>query len=511
MSERNAAGSTARPGALARGGLVAFLSLILGAGLQYASNIVLARAFGAEAVGVFAFAFGVAMLAATLGQAGFRDAFVRFLPQYLSPDGAGETYGICITAVTIVSCVSLLFSGVLYGIAGQVASSAGDSSLAPSVRLLALAVLPLALGSLFSGGFQAARLLGRAGVSRELGRAISLALAAVACWLAGWSFSTFVHVVLGLFWLLAGASGVLFYRFMVDRSPVRAVPVFVWRSWLRFSSSVVLMDVFRASSSWIDTIVLGFTMPSARLAVYYTALKTAIVLTLVLGSMNAIMSPVVAAVWARRKVGELQSVFVVTTRWIWIFTIPMAIVMLFARRELMAFYGPEFIVDGPTVLAIIVVGRAGNALTGGVGQILIMTGHERVELFNSGLVILCFVVGMIFVVPPYGVIGAAWVNAAIVIGINALKLAQVRYLLGVHPFNWGYVRLVAVLAVSVSLALLVLQFVGSGFASGWGRVALFCGLFGLTYAAGLWVAGLESGDRELVRDVVARRRRSRSG
>ena len=70
-----------------------------------------------------------------------------------------------------------------------------------------------------------------------------------------------------------------------------------------------------------------------------------------------------------------------------------------------------------------------------------MTGNQKWMVFNA-LGAVCFnAMLMIILVPRYGIIGAAWSMGITLALANIIALAEVYFLLGVHPYDVRYFKL----------------------------------------------------------------------
>ena len=487
---------------IARGGGLAFAGLIGTAVLQYGYNVGVARYFGATALGLFTFAFSIVSVAATLGQGGFRETLIRFVATYRAEGRGDRLRGILTFALLFGLVGATLLALVVYLLAEPISLASKKPGLAPVLETCALAIPLIAVLTLVAGALQGARRLGRSSLVREIGRPSSVLLAVVACFTLALPFSNFLWLFVACLTVSVGLGLVLLWRTFRGEFG-DAASVFEAGKWLRFSLPVTLIDLFRATSSWLDTILLGFLAVAADMAVYYTALRTAILLTLVLAALNAILTPLVADLWTRRDLPGLGRVFRTTTRWTWSLTIPVAVVLFLARRPLMGIFGAEFIETGALVLAIILAGRLGNTLTGGVGQILLMTGHQRIEVANTLVTAGLMIGGMFLVVPRQGIVGAAIVNSAIVAGMNLVKLVEVRLLVGIQPYDRSYLKLIGAAAVAGTVGW-SLSWAGETWPPLVQVLTLTVGV-GTSYTAVLLAFGLDEDDRGLLRSLAIRK------
>lgn len=487
--------------AIARGGVWAFGGLLLGAALQFGYNVGLARTFGASATGVFAFALSLTSIAAVAGQFGARETMLRYVAAYRSLGDRERLSGV-FRQMGWLALASSAAMGVLVVV---LAPSVAGWSDKPEVRvpLLIMAwTVPLyaaikALAAALQGGHRIGLYTSLHDVGRPLSIGVGLAVAVV----LGLTFETFLvlsTVALGLVALAALALALREFW-----PSLRTRPRFETREWFTFSGTVIVLDLLRSSTGWVDTILVGFFLSSADVGVYFAALRIALLITLAIGAFSTVMSPIASGLWSRGDVAGLGAAFSTATRWTCAFAIPATIAALLLREDLLVLFGDEF--TGPEaqrVLVVVILGRFVLGLTGGVGRLLVMTGHERVELADAVGLLLVLLVGTWWAVPQYGLVGAAVVNAAGVATVNVVKLLQTWWLVGVQPYDRSYLKLVVAGAAGAALG------VGADHALAAApavlRIVALAAAVGVGFLGALAALGLERADREALAGVRRR-------
>jgi O-antigen/teichoic acid export membrane protein len=77
---------------------------------------------------------------------------------------------------------------------------------------------------------------------------------------------------------------------------------------------------------------------------------------------------------------------------------------------------------------------------GPAGNILTMTGYERIQLVNN-LLALGLNIGLnLFLIPRYGILGAAIATSVSLAVLNVLRVIQVIRFIGISPFSTNYFR-----------------------------------------------------------------------
>ena len=187
------------------------------------------------------------------------------------------------------------------------------------------------------------------------------------------------------------------------------------------------------------TFLLGVWRTNAEVGIFSVALRTSIVPSLFLISINSIVAPKFAELYKQGDIKALGSMAFNSTKMIIVFSAPVLILFLISPGWVMGLFGPQFI-NGASILIILCMGQLVSTVTGPVSTLLMMTGNERLER-NSIAVSLAFNAIMgVTLIPFYGVVGAAIATAAGVVVKNILSSYLVWYRLRIRlvPFySWA--------------------------------------------------------------------------
>jgi O-antigen/teichoic acid export membrane protein len=156
-----------------------------------------------------------------------------------------------------------------------------------------------------------------------------------------------------------------------------------------------------------DVIMLGLLADPKDVGLYRVAQRGSELIIFSLTAVNMAIAPTVSQLYVQGDFERLQRIFSKSVRWIMVFSLPMALVLIFGGQYILRYvFGAEF-VSGRNALAVLACAQLVNAGMGSVGLILNMTGHEkdtaRVLLMTAVLNILLNAL----LIPLYGILGAA--------------------------------------------------------------------------------------------------------
>lgn len=492
-------------GIAAKGSIVTLLGTLAGKGLLFFFRVMVTRIFGAKYFGLLVLGMMVSEFARIFASIGLPRGGMRFVSMTLGSQKPEKLPAIFATAFLIPFLISIVMSGFLFGFAKTIALSwFKNAALVPILRIFVFSIPFAALvrvGVDVSKGFNTTKY---SVFTENL-------------------FTPFMIVMLfGLFYGLGAGFNAVIYGIIVTNM-LSAVLIFFFlktqlkaalgsaRNKLDFlhncvniqeSREVILYSfpLFLTGFSVIiinstDIIMLGRFLDAASVGVYGAAsIFATFASSLLIMSLNSIFAPLVATQYGKNATDNIGYLYIATTRWMAYLALPLIVSLIIAREQFMRIFGEEFIVGGPTVLFILLIGHGVNCITGGVGQILSMTGHQKKELSINVAAIVLNIGLNLLLIPVLGIIGAAIATSTSQILVNLLRVIIVHKMLRVQPFT---VKLFNFFLIGTGLV--VLSFVI--------KIYLFSGIYDLAVAvfslvlmlAAIFVLKIEHDDKKLLK------------
>lgn len=425
---------------------IAFLGRVAGRLFQYASLVVVAQFLGPTALGTYAFALVFLRVGATVARAGLDTAAQKFVPIY-SEDGADDRLtGLSLLVVGTPLAVGTVVAGVVL-VSLPVVESVFDTASGPVVAVLALGIPLLALVHVTEATTRGFKETKHSVAVRDLayGGGTVVLVAAVAAGGGDLRAVAVAHVV-----ALAGAVvlGVLLMH-RLGAFPTVARPTFETRRVYAYSVTVALLAVTNRVIAWTDVVVLSAFEPLAAVGHYEAAFQTAALLSFALVSVNAIFPAVASELFHSDERRRLERTYASVTKWITFVTAFAGTFAVVFASEILAIFGTSF-QAATAVLVVLVVGRVGMAAAGPAGFLLTMSGHERVEMANMVAASLLNLLLNVALVSRYGVAGAAVASSVTILALNAVRVAEVRLLVGFLPYTREFLRGIPALVVAGS-------------------------------------------------------------
>jgi O-antigen/teichoic acid export membrane protein len=385
-----------------------------------ATTAMLTRALDPADVGTYLLIMTVAAVASTFGLAGMGKAVVRLVPAAMTTGRPDDAAGAIASAFRASAAATAAVAALLaLGVGRLVGDLVGFDPTATIIGLLVLwfvlqtlqALLAetfrsfhdIRAAALFNGGFRSVVVVTILATVLLLGTELTVP-GAVTISIVGLAVSNVVAALLLRRHL----------RGLDNPSPVphRSVLEIGWPLMV----NQLLVFVIMRANLWI----ISGELDAEQVAVYGAVIQLITLLTTPLLLMNAVLPPMISEMYAdsgqhRRLERTLRSVATIAG-------LPsLAVLGLFAVAGpfvLGQIFG-SFYRQGAAALAILGLSQLANVWTGMCGPLLAMTGHQRALMWFNLVFGFVAVTGALFLVPRWGIEGAAVSTTAAIIGQNA--------------------------------------------------------------------------------------------
>jgi O-antigen/teichoic acid export membrane protein len=203
------------------------------------------------------------------------------------------------------------------------------------------------------------------------------------------------------------------------------------REWIAASLPMMLVSGIWAANSYLTIVLVGVTQNPRAAGVFSVVQKGGELIVILLVAANMSLAPVIARLQAHGDRLSLEYATQRIAKAAFIASTPIAAAFLVFPGVYLGIFGAGF-GAGSTALTIIAVGQLVNAAAGPAGNVLLMTGHERVAVKGIAMGLLTNLVVGLVLIPPFGVTGAATAFTASLIVWNVALVVSVRRRLGIN-------------------------------------------------------------------------------
>lgn len=213
---------------------------------------------------------------------------------------------------------------------------------------------------------------------------------------------------------------------------------------IKFSIPLLFAGIVGILTQHVDKFMVGYFLGSKEVGIYKIAIQFGTISSMALVSLNTIFSPIISDLYHDNRINNLAKVYKYSTKWILIINIMILGFVIIFSANIMRVVGKEFVIGG-TALIIITLGQMFNSLVGSAGDINVMTGHPKYDLFSAAIAMIVNIILNIFLINIYGINGAAFATLIALLIRSILNLFLLYKNLQIHPYNKSYINLFLVM------------------------------------------------------------------
>lgn len=479
-----------------KGGGISFFGYLIQAVMNVLFQWYMARTLGASGVGIYTLAFSVITLALLFATLGLERGIIKFVAHYQALQQPGKSKGVVVAAFWIYGGFSLIVSlGLFLGadwINQRFFQEPALTQVLQWMTLLLLANGWIALLVSVPVGFRRVDI--QATVQQIFLPVASLALAVLFVFGLGAQLMAFVYAA-----LIAGGLAALIALWRLWRFPpwqrLRTEGAeFELRKLLGFSAPLFFTQLLNRTEGQLSFLFLGALAAMADVGVYRVGSRLTLPMTMMLSALLPIFSPIISLLYAKGEMAELERLYRTTTRWLLTAGLPVFLILILIPGELLGLFGDEF-TAAAGVLRLIALAQLVNIATGPVAMILQMTRYVSLNLLNAVVALAVTLLLQYWLIPIYGLMGAALADMVGISLLNLLRLGQVFLLLRIHPWHAAFLKPLAAASIAALAGWGLLHTLSGGPALRMGA-ALLAVLS--VYPLALWILKFDPADRALL-------------
>ena len=484
---------------VAKGAGIAFIGYGVRIVTGFCFNILLGRVLGPRAYGLYALGVSMISVVRPIGSLGLNRGAMRLGAVYRGEGNRARVKGVILSSLGISLVSTLFFSVILFSLAGIISEHLFNKpDLTYVLKIFAL-TLPFYM---FTG---VATSVARSFRRIDYEQAVTICQSLLNLGLVGLAFLLGYRLAGAMYGLLmAGVlvSGVGFYflwkTFPEIGSGLR--PSYEIRRLLSISLPMAFVTVAYVLLNYIDRFMLGYFRTEQDVGIYNAAAFFAAQMPLFINAINPIFSPVVADLHNKERYPEIESLYKTVTRWILMATLPLFILFLFFPTHIMGIFGAEYKV-GSVALTILSIAFLIGAGTGPGGQILHMRGKQNIDALNNVALIIVNVLLNLWLIPPYGILGAAIVTAIGLVLLHTVRFLEVYQLYKMTPYESSMLKPISAAIIAAFVTLIFQHFANQGF-----PIPFYLQMFLMLSVYGFTVFrfGLAAEDKLLLSNVIGR-------
>lgn len=485
---------------IAKGAGIVYIGTFLGIGLKYFFELLIARNLGAKLFGIFFLGFSIFKVLERISTLGLHNGILRYVSIFRSTGDKARIKGTILLSLKIVTVFGILIFILITVFSPSISTTVFDKpELSQILPLFAAVVVFSVITEIFVYSTLAFQVTKYKVIVRMLFEPGSRILLVVITFLLGWKllgavYAFSISIVAGM-----GMAFLCLSRVFPGFNQKSLIPVYETKSILKFSWPLFFVGFFNIALVQINTLILGYFRAASEVGIYGAAFRTAFLIPIGLESFNAIFAPIISDLYEKKESRKLGDLFKIATKWIFTISLPISLFLVIYAKPILQIWGKAY-VDGSICLIILCIGQLINCSVGSVGYMITMIGKSKINLANMSAILLVNIALNLLLIPRLGIIGAAVSVTASLVLINIIRLAEVFFILKIHPYRVDFFKPL----LAGGIAVLITHFIksiGLFFSNNLLYLASGFVIFLLAYAGSLLIMGIEKEDRYILHKI----------
>ena len=401
--------------------VVSFLVKGLGGISAFIASVAIGRQLGAEDAGYYFLCFSIVLVLSALSRIGLDKTVVRFTGAAMPDSEWNLIRQMFYRAISVILMVSVSIAIIVFFSSDYIAESVfSKPELAGVLRAMAPGIVGFSLLTNIAMFLQGLR---KFKASLLIIGILVNCLLIVSIW--------FVNTPEQVAWVYSGSTLLVaaFAYYLFARSLGSGGGHISWNELFASCLPLWIVVIMSQITQFSGQFIAGAWVGAEEVAQLAVAQRTAMLTSFVLLAVNMVVAPRFASMYKQGKSKELEKTALDSVRLMLVIASPIVAFLVIFPEWVMSLFGEGFI-EGALFLQIIVIGQFINVATGSVGNLLMMSGHEkdlRNAVLMSGPVALVLAFTLI---PVFGGMGSA-IATAVAVGMqNLVAVWFVRKRLG---------------------------------------------------------------------------------
>lgn len=403
---------------------------IVGRGLSYLLIYIIIKLYGGNSFGKWSMIMTIFLLSQMISNLGLKSAIVRYFAEFKNQEiDLKDLYK---KALIILTISSVLCWGILYVIVNQIAEAYDKDYINTYLPVVIIGILPLNVIELNAGLLKGLRMISKFSLLDSISKPMIILILI----LIGYSLKKDFNFIFSLYVLSLILGAIL--SFILIYSPLKSLkysPTIKVQSkeLLSISLPMFLTESLNSILRWIDVIILGFYCSDLMIGAYNLAVRLTNIITIPLLSVNSIAVSKFRELFIAKEYLNLKRIIHQSSRMMFLLAILPCLILILLPNFTLRFFDQEYIIASWSLI-ILAIGQLFNVAAGSVGQLLNMTGGHKKLVLVSALSTLVNIIFNVWLIPTYGITGAAISTSIAIIVNNSISTMIVKKSLNFIPF-----------------------------------------------------------------------------
>lgn len=266
------------------------------------------------------------------------------------------------------------------------------------------------------------------------------------------NFSAFVYCYLGLYLFFPVIIVFYFFRKRNISNEIHQIDLFGRKNKSRFSKSEkkeflnllifgTLTTIGGSLFLYVDTLMVNFYLSESEVGIYGTMFLFGMIVIIPARSLKSISVSVLSKSFKENDINEITQIYKKSSITLLVIG---GFIFMGVWCNMYSVYGylPESFQLGKQVVLFIGLGQLFDMLTGVNNEIIAVSPKYKM---NTYFILLSIIIGILinlWLIPLYGISGAALATMGTIVFINTLRLITVYKFFGIHPFSINTLKMI---------------------------------------------------------------------
>jgi len=427
-------------------------------------NIILARILGKEDYGIWVLSNLLIAFIIMISMCGFSEGIPRFIGRYRGNNEIHKINSLLKHGFRFIIIWSFFISTIFFVLIPIIADVLRIQQISRPLQLLAIAIIPITLTNIISSVFRG---LERIKIEQLIQRYINLPLwFIVLLILTRIDFqlnSICIYYLISCYILLL-ISVFLFHReikhIFKSNNKTYKVSNNETKKLIFFSSPLLLSGFMIFIKTKTDVFMLGYFKNLEAVAIYNVAFKIASLTPFILSAAVGIFMPI-ASKLIKKDIAILNDFYQRVTKWSVFPTLILILVIFHFPEIFLKLFGDQYL-QASTPLKILLLTYLIHAIFGPNGALNVALGDTKFIAYYSFFGAITNILLNYFLIPRFGVSGAAFASFISVLLMNLIASFKLYYLNKLSPFTKEYIAFLIIIpfAYIIKKISVVLNFPG---------------------------------------------------
>ena len=452
---------------LAKTSMIVLLFVIISKLLAYLYKIILARGYGPSEFGLFSLALIVTSIFVSIASFGLSDGLLRYISLYKNKDMKKTKY-LLKTTLKVNLFSSIIAGIIMFLLAKPIAIGFfKDVSLVIYLRAFSFAVPVMIIGGLFLTiirSFEKIALYSFINnVFHNALRVLVIGLLLIIGLGRSAIISSYLAAVFGLAIFAYFASKKYLFKILKSKELKKGNKE-LRKDFFSYSWPIVFLAVIGGVFYWADSFVIGFFMSSADVGFYSVAFTIVSLYGIAPELFMQLFFPLVVREYSNKKMKVVREVSKQVGKWIFALNLSLFVMLIIFPGEIIQIlFGQAFLAAENSLRILAFGGLISSIFMVLSSNLLSMKGKTKLILTNVLTISIINLLLNIYLVPKYGITGAAMSTSLTWVLLSLVFVFEVNYFISVIPIRKKMINLTAAMIIPALVIIYLKKFIPATF------------------------------------------------